>query len=163
VTRDDYGKAYEKGFHCTVRFLMSRGVHRDLANEVAQSAWARGWERLSQLRDDSLVTTWVNSIALNLRRASLRGERLLPVLPDNGVTIDLAAIDMAQILQRCRPRDQALLLQSIHGFTAAEIAHQEHVTQTAVRIRLLRARHAARAQLNRTAPLPKIRALAMAG
>ena len=165
MTREEYGKAYEKGFRYTVGFLVSRGIQLDLANEVAQAAWVQGWERRSQLRVASFVGTWVNAIALNLYRGGLRrSPDQNDSVNDNGVTnIDLAAIDLARILESCSPRDQNLLLQTMRGFTAGEIALQEHTTNTAVRIRLLRARRAARTQLNRTAHLQRLRVLAMAG
>ena len=64
MTREQYGQAYQKGFNLTVRFLVSRGFAYDSAQETAQAAWVKGWERLSQLRDPSMVLTWMNSIAL---------------------------------------------------------------------------------------------------
>jgi len=162
VTRDEYGKAYEKDFQYTVRFLMSRGAHRDAATELAQAAWARGWEQLSQLRNESFLRVWISTIALNLFRGGLRAERPLCELHDTSVTqINLAAIDIAQILQSCSPRDQALLLRHMYGFTVAEIAHRENLTDTAVRIRLMRARRAARVQVIGSARTQRIRALAM--
>src|SRR5271170_2056642 len=79
MTRENYGDAYQRGFKCTVRFLVSRGVLRDNANELAQAAWARGWEQLSQLRDETTVTAWINTIALNsYRRLIERQNRTLP-------------------------------------------------------------------------------------
>ena len=72
MTKEGYGQAYQRGFELTVRFLLSRGVQRDNAREVAQAAWVRAWERLSQLRDDNLVVTWVNTIALNVYRGLIR-------------------------------------------------------------------------------------------
>src|ERR1700680_3274425 len=71
MTRNEYGEAYEAGFDRTVRFLLSRGAQRDDAVEAAQAAWARGWERVTQLRDESLVMTWVNAIAFNFLRNGL--------------------------------------------------------------------------------------------
>ena len=50
LTREDYALAYKDGYSKTVRFLASTGAPMELAEEVAQAAWARGWERLSQLR-----------------------------------------------------------------------------------------------------------------
>ena len=72
MTRDEYGNAYQEGFPLTVHFLVSRGVVGDDAGEAAQAAWARGWERIKQLRSASMVVAWVNSIALNLHRSDLR-------------------------------------------------------------------------------------------
>src|SRR5580704_13908608 len=102
MTRENYGDTYQSGFECTVRFLVSRRVHRDNAYELAQAAWARGWERLSQLRDESTVTAWVNTIALNsYRRLVERQNRTLPTRISDRAVIDLAAIDLGRILDRC--------------------------------------------------------------
>jgi RNA polymerase sigma factor (sigma-70 family) len=155
VSREGYGEAYQRGFDVTVRFLLSRGVQRDSAREVAQAAWARAWERLSQLRDDNLVVTWVNTIALNEYRNLVRKEFLNRPLADlhdqrdRAVAIDIAAIDIERVLRICRPSDRHLLEQSMCGVTTEEIAHQQGVSKTAIRIRLLRARRHARACLER--------------
>ncbi len=158
MTRDGYGQAYKRGFDLTVRFLLSRGVQRDNANEVAQAAWVRGWERLRQLRNESLVVTWVNTIALNVYRSLIRRELVNQTLlehEDRTAGIDLAAIDIARVLTLCRPSDRLLLEQSINGATTAEIAREKGVSETAIRIRLLRARRDARSHIEkkRTAPL----------
>jgi RNA polymerase sigma factor (sigma-70 family) len=153
MTRDGFGQAYQRGFELTVRFLLSRGLRRDIASEIAQTAWVRGWERRGQLRNEALVVTWINTIALNAYRSLLRNESLnreLPELADRSVAIDLAAIDVARVLNSCGPRDRILLEQYMNGFTMAEIAHRQNVTETAVRIRLLRARRAARRRVERT-------------
>lgn len=152
MTRDGFGQAYQKGFDLTVRFLLSRGLPRDTASEVAQAAWVRGWERRSQLRNDSFVVTWVNTIALNVYRTFLRSESFNRELPEQqgvAVAIDLAAIDVGRVLSSCGPRDRILLEQYMSGFTMAEIARQQNATETAIRIRLLRARRAARCRVER--------------
>ncbi len=74
MTTEEYGNAYKKGYHLTVRFLVSRGLTYDGAQETAQAAWVSGWERLGQLRDSSMVLTWMNSIALNIHRSCMRRE-----------------------------------------------------------------------------------------
>ena len=149
MTEEEYGRAFLKGYDVTVRLLVSRGVPGDWAREVAQSAWVRGWERLSQLRSDNLVVTWVNAIALNVYRRFVRKETVYQILPDlvSDRTVNLAAIDVAQILRGCCLRDRTLLRQQMSGFTAKELAQQDGVTETAVRLRLLRARRAARARV----------------
>ena len=81
MTRENYGQAYQRGYDSTVRFLRKRGVARDLVSDVAQAAWVKGWERLSQLRNESMVTTWVNAIAMNVHRSVLRSERAFQALP----------------------------------------------------------------------------------
>jgi DNA-directed RNA polymerase specialized sigma24 family protein len=149
MTSNSYGQAYQAGFERTVRFLISRGARGDRAQEAAQAAWVRGWERLNQLRNDDLVLTWVNAIALNCYRASLRREVLTQALPEltGSSAIDLSAIDAARVLRFCRPRHRLLLLQQAEGFSTAELARDHGVTPTAIRIRLMRARRAARALL----------------
>ena len=151
MTREAYGNAYQKGFNLTTRFLISRGVPRDLARDVAQAAWVKGWERLAQLRNESMVVTWVNAIALNVHRSVLRSEKGSQSLPEfySRVELNLAAIDIQKILRFCAPRDRALLELQMQGDTAEEIARKQGVTETAIRIRLLRARRAARSRAER--------------
>ncbi len=150
MTSDRYGQAYKRGFDLTVRFLLSRGVKRDHADEVAQAAWVRGWERLTQLRNDNLVVTWVNTIALNVYRTLLRKESLNQTLLEPGdktVAIDMAAMDVKTVLGLCRPSDRRLLEESMCGVTTKEIARAQGATETAIRIRLLRARREVRSRL----------------
>jgi RNA polymerase sigma factor (sigma-70 family) len=159
MTSEGFGQAYQKGFKQTVRFLLSRGVQRDFADEAAQAAWVRGWERREQLRNESVVFTWVNSIALNVYRRLIRREMAhasLPDLHEPTVSIHVAAIDVARILEFCRPSDRELLEQQyVNGVTTEEIAREHGVTKTAIRIRLLRARRDARFQVERrTQPFP---------
>ena len=152
MTREDYGRAYQKGFPVTVRFLVSRGLTYDAALETAQAAWAKGWERIDQLRDQSMVSTWMNSIALNLHRSYLRREPCFCVLPELPTQpgVNLAAIDVRRIL-RCVRHSDRLVLQShyLDGYKVQEIAKQHGWSDTAVRIRLLRARRAACDRLGR--------------
>ncbi len=165
MTRDAYGQAYQEGFEMTVRFLCSRGVPYDNADEVAQTAWVRGWERLAQLRDESLVVTWVNTIALNVYRGLLRRKPMTAILfeqRDRTVGINLAAIDIARVLTFCRPSNRILLQQCMSGVTAAEIAQKEGVSETAIRIRLLRARRDARSSVEGKKSVPTRASVALA-
>jgi DNA-directed RNA polymerase specialized sigma24 family protein len=152
ITRDAFGKAYQQGFDLTVRFLLSRGVTRDYAREAAQAAWAKGWARREQLRDEDLVVRWINAIALNVYRSMLRRESGFQPLPElhTRAAMNLAAIDVARILKICRGRDRVLLEQQMGEATAEEIARKQGVTETAIRIRWLRARRAARSRLMRS-------------
>jgi len=150
MTREEYGDIYQVARERTIRFLLSRGAAPGLAPDIAQSAWLRGWERLSQLRDPQMIVTWVNSIALNQYRRVIRSERLHQEIqePTEGKTsLNLAAIDIARILRVCRPPDRLLLEAQMKGVTAKEIAREQGLTETAVRIRFLRARRSARMAL----------------
>ncbi len=145
MTAEYYSQAYANGFERTVRFLRSRGVRGETARETAQAAWVRGWERIGQLRDESIVLTWVNAIAFNIYRAALRKARELALTPDlpDKKEFNLAAIDVDRILSQSCPRDRSLFECYLRGATTREIADAHGVTQTAIRLRLLRARREA--------------------
>jgi len=150
MTSQEYGDIYTTGRERTIRFLLSRGAAPGLVPDIAQSAWMRGWERLSQLRDPQMIVTWINSIALNQYRRVIRNERLHQELQPSAhgrTSLDLAAIDVARILRVCRPPDRFLLEAQMKGVTAKELAREQGLTETAVRIRFLRARRSARKAL----------------
>jgi len=150
MTSEEYGSAYGKSFARTARFLMMRRLSCDSAQETAQAAWVRGWERRGQLRDPKMVVTWINTIALNIYRSSLRREPFLQELPVVLIppTVNLAAIDVQRILKFCRNKDRLVLQRRyLEGHEVREIAQAHGWSETAVRIRLLRARRAAAKKL----------------
>jgi RNA polymerase sigma factor (sigma-70 family) len=143
MTREDYGAAYQKGYEMTVRFLVSRGSARDTAEEFAQAAWVRGWERIEQLRDASMVFRWLNTIAWNILRADSRRPPFLQILFDvpTGSKTNLAEIDLRKILKSVKPNDRVILHRFyVEGFKVREIAEQQGCSETALKIRLLRVR-----------------------
>ncbi len=147
MTVDAFADAYATGFKRTVRFLISKGVMGELAEEISQAAWVRGWERLDQLRNELCISMWVNQIAMNLYRRSLHTYRRWQPLTEiaGDCTVNVAAIDLAQLIKGCCASDQALLHRQLEGHTAGEIAQEAGTTETAIRIRLMRARRCARA------------------
>src|SRR5262249_5235963 len=136
MTQDKYAQAYQRGFDYTVRLLVARGAKSETAREAAQAAWVRGWERLTQLRNDSMVNAWVNTIALNFLRRTIRNESSHQALTERpgGGGIDVAAIDLGRILSFCRPHERTLLEKYLEGRTMAELAQESGVTETAIRI-----------------------------
>jgi RNA polymerase sigma factor (sigma-70 family) len=152
MTRDEYGQAYQAGFRLTVHFLISRGILDDAAGEAAQAAWARGWERIEQLRSSQTVVSWVNSIALNLHRSYLR-RPAFQALQDVSLSIqtDFTSLDLARILKACNSDERVLLQQQyLEELQISEIAHRQGCSETAARIRILRARRAVRNRLCRS-------------
>src|SRR6266566_4406535 len=105
-----YAEAFETGFGATRRFLISRGAPLDDAEEIAQAAWARGWEYREQLRDPGLVSYWVNSIARNLFRARFRSALAVPLdrAHEPSYVFDTDAIDLHRMLDHCSHRDRVL-------------------------------------------------------
>jgi len=165
MTRDEYGQAYQAGFRVTVHFLISRGIVGDAAGEAAQAAWARGWERIGQLRSSKMVVTWVNSIALNLYRSCLR-RPIFEDLRDVSVSFqtDCTSIDLQRILSLCNSEERRLLQQQyLEELKISEIADLQGCSETAARIRILRARRAVsrrvcRAPRRQFAPVNAVRA-----
>src|ERR1700689_3453122 len=120
---NDYADAFATGYGATRRFLLARGAPLEEAEEIAQAAWVRGWEFREQLRDPGLVGFWVNSIARNLFRARFRAPIQTEIEDGNAVyTLDIDAIEVGRLLDRCPQRDRQLLEQSLEGYSAEEIA-----------------------------------------
>jgi RNA polymerase sigma factor (sigma-70 family) len=143
MTQEQYADAYSGAFERTVRFLVSRGVSGDSAEESAQAAWARGWERRDQLRDPRRLLTWINAIALNLFRNGCRRRETselpaeIPVPPHTSPR----TIDLRRVIEKCTPAEREMLLKHyLGGYTSKELAGEEDCTATAVRVRLLRLR-----------------------
>lgn len=143
ITPDQYAAAYEDGLKKTTRLLIARGSSPDRAEEAAQAAWAKGWERRGQLREKANVVCWINTIALNLYRSEFRrrdtGE--LPADVALGPATGPATIDLQKLLARCNPDDRDLLNKHYGaGFTSSEIARHMKLAPVTVRVRLMRLR-----------------------
>jgi len=158
MTSEQYGEAYTKGFAKTVRSLRSIGVQRDLAEECAQKAWVRGWQKIHQLRDPSIVVAWVHEIASKMFLMELRSPlvRLRDEMPDevacacNPKSIE-DPIDCRRLLSMVHPKYRALLLRVSRGEKTEVIAREEGLDPTSIRVRLLRARRDIRDGLSRAA------------
>lgn len=145
MEREDYGDAFLKCYGATRRFLVASGAAMDEAEEIAQAAWARGWEYRDQLRDPSMVGFWVNSIARNLFRARFRGT--IPVSIEGlqpSYSMDMDSFELRRLIERCPHRDRRILERNLEGYSAEEIAREAGITSTGIRVRLLRVRNALR-------------------
>lgn len=150
MERNEFATAFENGYPSTRRFLMSRGAELEEADEIAQAAWVRGWEYRQQLRDPSLIGYWVNSIARNLFRARFRSVQPVSLegMVDPSYTMGLEeGIEVQRLLDKCGAKDRALLERTLDGYSAEEIAVDEGITSTGIRVRLLRIRQNLRQQL----------------
>jgi RNA polymerase sigma factor (sigma-70 family) len=143
MTRAEYADAYDNGYKLTVRFLVSRGLTGENAEEAAQAAWAKGWEHLSNLRNPKMVVSWVNTIALNLFRNWFRRRESIELVPEipTAPGVSAQSIDIHRTLDRCEPKDRELLERHyLEGYTSEELAKETGCTPVAVRVRLLRVR-----------------------
>jgi RNA polymerase sigma-70 factor (ECF subfamily) len=147
-----FGEAFQACFPLTLRFLLSRGVAADVAEEVAQAAWVKGWECREQLQRPQMIAAWVNSIAKNMLKNRMRTEQRLESLTDltRVSTQPQATVDMGRILQRCQERDAKILWGFyVEGYTTEEIAARLGLSPVAVRVRMLRLRNSLRLQLSK--------------
>lgn len=143
MTAEEFAAGYETGFLKTVQFLRSRGISSD-ADEFAQAAWVRGWERREQIRQPSSLLVWINSIALNLYREQLRhpttaiGDLQHRPGPQQNF---MAPLELSRRMQACSAEQRTLLERFyIQGESVEEIANWADCSTVAVRIRLFRAR-----------------------
>lgn len=153
MTREEFEQAYRQGYPLTVRFLLGRGVPGAQAEETAQAAWARGWERLGNLRNSQVIVAWVNTIALNIFRNWYRKKKEESELPEEvpqAIQSRSASIDVDLTLACCGESDRKLLREYyMEGYTSSELARRRKCSPVAVRVRLMRARRAIRAALEK--------------
>ena len=152
LDREQFGDAFRHGYPLTLRFLLSRGAAADIAEEIAQAAWAKSWECREQLRQPAMIGAWVNSIAKNMLKNRFRADQKLEVLTESvkaeGAPGAGASVDVNRILTRCDARDSTILTgYYLEGYTTEEIARQLGLTPVTVRVRLLRIRRSLRSQL----------------
>jgi RNA polymerase sigma factor (sigma-70 family) len=142
ITADAYARAYQDGFARTVRFLASCGAQRDLAEEVAQAAWVRGWERRAQLRHLPALCFWVNSIARNILRNSFRRQQSMTELAETTLVdhpLESEPIDAGRLFDECTADERKLLeMYYLEGFTSQELSGELGLSAVGVRVRLTR-------------------------
>jgi RNA polymerase sigma factor (sigma-70 family) len=146
-----FEQAYRSGISMTQRFLVARGAPGDQAEEIAQAAWAKGWQCREQLRDPEMVLPWINTIARNMFAGEFRTERRRGELEEfrHPYHMNLDSIAARQVLDRCRDKDRDLLVEHyLAGRSAEEIAREQGLASASVRVRLLRIRSALRRALD---------------
>jgi len=145
MTNNEYGFAYQKGYQQTLRALRARGLDHFGAEEIAQRAWCKGYERLGQLRDPGAVNRWVQSIARNLLRNDAAHSKVLcELLPAHERATAFPAadvsIDLDRILRFCRPAQRSLLEgRYLDARSTDDVARSLGVSKGAVDQRISRA------------------------
>jgi len=142
ISRDDYAEAYKEGYGRTVRFLAANGAPLELAEEVAQAAWVRGWERLGQLRQVQALGYWINTIARNILRNSYRLRQSSTELLESTLVsnpLESEGLDAQRVFAWCSDGERVLLERYyLEGFTSQELAGEMGLSAVGVRVRLLR-------------------------
>jgi len=144
--------------------------------DIAQEVFLRAYRSLGQVRHDSRLGPWLIRIAVNLcydhlRRLRRRQERSFSELTEReGMVLErlmndetaLAQIDRLalrelaeRLVGQLAPQDRAvLLLKEREGMETREIARTLGCSETAVRLRLFRARRALRKVFGKTVDWP---------
>jgi len=155
VTPTQFESAYLCGKDLTFRFLVSRGAPTESAEECAQAAWVRGWERRRQLKRLDAIVPWVNSIALNMLRSSIALSRKhipLDLETPCASSANLAHLDVEALMNKCRECDRCLIRKYyLEERSTEEIARELRIKKTTVRVRLLRVRRWLRTVMAATA------------
>ena len=117
--------------------------------DALQETVLKAWEKQHTLRNEAYFATWVTRIAINVCKESLRKNKrlvLMDEVPDTPVTQDGITL---QMLLECLPEKLRLplVLQYAEGMNTAEVAQAMHLTQTAVRSRIHRAKLILRKEL----------------
>jgi DNA-directed RNA polymerase specialized sigma24 family protein len=151
----NYASAYKKGFNVTLRSVRYLGANAETAEEVAQAAWARGWQCRKQLLCPELVGAWVNVIARNLYRSVIRLEKRFLQLEDLAAPSgSLNTLDAGAMIARCSELDSRMLtMYYLEGYSTGEIADKEKVCATSVRVRLMRIRRRLRDRIQGSVPV----------
>jgi len=144
--------------------------------DIAQEVFLRAYRSLGQVRHDSRLGPWLIRIAVNLcydhlRRLRRRQERSFSELTEReGMVLErlmndetalgqidrLALRELAErLVGQLAPQDRAvLLLKEREGMETREIARTLGCSETAVRLRLFRARRALRKVFGKTVDWP---------
>jgi RNA polymerase sigma-70 factor (ECF subfamily) len=122
------------------------------ASELVQDVYVRTWQRLGSFRGDSLFTTWLHRLAINVvlqdRRAKARRrarELTAPELDRYGTHARAAMpgtrIDLERTIAALPPKARrVLVLRDIEGYKYDEIARMTGVSLGTVKAQIHRAR-----------------------
>ncbi len=165
MTTTEFADAYAHHYNATTRFLLSRGISPSTAEEIAQAAWARGWERIGALRETSKIGAWVNTIALNLLRRHMRNSKRQVALYPNSdspkVSPSTERTDAEKMLEALSEDDRKILLMhAVQGCTSQEIGKACRLSAVAVRVRLCRSKARLRSLFSELPKLSSLRASA---
>lgn len=158
LTEAQFAAAYNKGYNRTLRFIQSNGISLELAEEITQAAWSRGWECRAQLKNPAAVGIWVNSIAKNLLRVDFRRRKAVEEIQEDTAVHFPSTLrtDLAELLAHCSKDDRKLLVMHyMEGWTSNELAPTLGISPVSVRVRLLRIKQSLRDTLQLdTSPQP---------
>jgi RNA polymerase sigma-70 factor (ECF subfamily) len=133
------------------RFAYWQCRDRGVAEDLVQETFARAWNARSQLKEIAAVKPWLYRILRN-EHARLYERKSLPIddtelseLPiSDGVDLERDYAVREQLAMLSPQYREPLLMQTLGGFTCAEIGEAMGIGEVAVMQRLTRARLALR-------------------
>lgn len=137
--------------------------------EAMQNAWIKAFQHLNRFEGRASFSTWLTRILLNECLMALRGQHHFVDLPEANARIEAPLREEHTPLQDILDRElrQALesaigklpdtyrsvfMLREVEGMSVGETAQLLHLSETNVKVRLLRARERLRHQLQQYAP-----------
>jgi RNA polymerase sigma-70 factor (ECF subfamily) len=132
------------------------------AEELAQDAWVRAWERIGSFRGDATFGTWMHRLTVNLlldrKRSDARWKKRLVSMEDEGPVDRHAAVtapggarlDLERALATLPDGARTVfLLHEVDGYKHREIAERLGVAVGTVKAQLHRARKLLQEALDR--------------
>lgn len=152
---------YRRTVERTYALCLRMSGNTEEAGELVQDVYVRAWERLASFRGESLFTTWLHRLAVNLvlqerRSAGRRRAREMPdpdldrygraaVQAMPGTKVDLERA-IAGLPVKAR---EVLVLRDVQGYKYDEIARMTGVTLGTVKAQIHRARGLVKEALER--------------
>lgn len=157
LTPEQFTAAYRAGYGKTVGRVVRRGFPLEDAEDAAQDAYLRAWERLEQLRDPARFGPWVNAIAprqaVSNHRRIHRVEALEPGYePKVAWDVDVRVFDLPRAMQRLSARQRQIVEAKSAGYSAGEIAAKLGLSVATVYSQYSRAVAEIRRQMNSRPP-----------
>ncbi|HEV2643824.1 MAG TPA: RNA polymerase sigma factor [Candidatus Elarobacter sp.] len=156
-------RAFERLYRANVGRVFAICVRmygdRGRAEELAQDAFVRAWERLPQFRGESAFTTWLHRLTVNVVLEAKRGERRERARLEPDDTLEMAPplaprerhadrMDLAAAIAALPPGARAVFaLHDVEGYKHEEIAAMLDITSGGSKAQLHRARRLLREAL----------------
>ena len=122
------------------------------ADDALQESLMRAWKATRRLRDESLFETWLTRILVNeCKRILAKRGRFLPI-PDTYEVPEVDNKPLYDAIGTLKPEMRLpLILHYMEGYPIEEVAKVLRLTESAVKVRLHRARKLLKKELNEEA------------
>ena len=162
--KDAFQELVRRHQHGVFTLAMRLVNDREQAADVAQDAFIRAWRGLPSFRGEAAFKTWMHRITVNaawtlkkrLGRHTATPLDDIPQIADAtlsgdleraGENLELRERLRAALDQLTRPQRTVVVLKDIYGWSHGEIAETLGITVTAAKVRLHRAHHRLRDEL----------------